>query len=253
MIQDNKEHLLRKRLQELASMAYYKKILTYTDFLNLNEISIFHSMGNELLFDRYQLYGGYKGAERQILFFTGDESFDSLKDFISCIHIVPLNKKFSDKLTHRDFLGAILNLGIQRGKIGDILTRDREGYVFCDKNISEFIISNLTKIKHTNVKCILLDSDSPVLEPNFINIYGSISSNRLDSLIAVAMKTSRSSVSGLISGGKVFVNSKVILSNSYLVKDDEIISIRGYGKYIYKGVQSQTKKGKLRVLLLKYD
>lgn len=253
MQEAKEEQILIKRLKELGTKAYYKDILTYTDFLNLNEISIFHSIKKDFGRLSYESYGGYEGAERQVFFLKGKEIKFNFDDYISCVLIEPLNKKFADKLSHRDFLGSILGLGLERGKIGDILVRDKAAYCFCFTNISEFIIDNLSKVKRTSVSCSLVDTKVKAFTPDFIEIKGIISSNRLDSIISVALQTSRSKVLKLISSGKIFINGKEVLSNSYSLKEDDILSIRGHGKFIYKGESGKTRKDKLRILLLKYN
>ena len=252
MQQDKEEQIFIKRTKELGTTAYYKQFLTYTDFLNLNEISIFHSIQKDLPDIDYESYGGYEGAERQIVFFKGYDEDINYSDYISCIHIEPVNKKFSDKLTHRDFLGSILGLGLDRNTTGDILVKDREAYCFCLSNISEFIVENLFKVKHTDVTCSITKVDTDTFKPQFEEIRGTITSNRLDSIISVAMKTSRSKIISLISSGRIFINGRVVLSNSYNLDEDDIISIRGHGKFIYKGEEGKTRKDRLRILLLKY-
>lgn len=252
MNNEKEEQILRKRILDLARTAEYKGICTYTDFLNLNEISIFHQMNCDLPNVKYDLFGGYSGAERNVLCFYGEESVKAFSDFITCIKIQPLNKKFSDDLNHRDFLGAIMNLGIERSKIGDILVREKEGYVFCVSSISRFIIDNLDKVKHTSIKCSIAEKDTPDITPNLKEITGSVSSARLDSVIALAFHSSRNSILGLISGGKVFIDGRLVESNSYPLKEDETVSVRGLGKFIYKGMQNQTKKGRYFIKLLKY-
>lgn len=252
MNNDKEEQILRKRFIDLARAAENKGICAYTDFLNLNETSIFFQMKKEIPNVNYDLFGGYTGAERKVLCFYGDDSVKAFSDYITCVRILPLNKKFSDDLSHRDFLGAIMNLGIDRSKIGDILVKEKEGYVFCETTISQFIIDNLDKIKHTNIKCNIINQEAPEIEPNFQDIKGSVSSARLDSIIALAFNSSRSSMLSLISGGKVFVDGRLVESNSYMLKEDETVSVRGFGKFIYKGMQNQTKKGRYFVVLQKY-
>ena len=253
MQQDKDEQLFIKRINELTAAAYYRHIITYTDFLNLNEISIFHSIKKDLPKIPYESYGGYEGAERQVLFFKGNKDDIVFKDYISCVHIEPASKRFSDELTHRDFLGSILGLGLDRSTIGDILVNDKEAYCFCLSNISDFIVNNLFLVKHTNVLCSITNTDASVFKPIFQEIKGTITSNRLDAIIAVALKTSRSKITSLISSGRVFINGREILSNSYIVKDNDIISVRGHGKFVYKGEEGQTRKGRIRILLLKYS
>lgn len=255
MNMNKEEQILRRHLQDLANTSYYKGICVFSDFLNLNEQSIFLSMKNELPPIGYFFYGGYSDAERKIICFCGDERISNQDDItfpITCIQMKPRNKKFSDALTHRDFLGAVLNLGIDRSKIGDILIEENEGYLFCISSISDYITDQLIKVKHTMIDASVMDQKDFHYEPKLKEVVGTVSSVRLDSILSVAFKSSRSSLSGLIAGGKVFVNSKEVLSNSYILKENDIVSVRGYGKFKYVGTSHQTKKGRYSVKVLLY-
>lgn len=248
----NKEELLLlKRMKDLAFQADVRGYSTFTDFLNLNEMNILYSSLKEFPSVNYYLWGGYEEAERKVLcFYNGTISTNEFD--ITMVEIKPVSHKFSDDLSHRDFLGALINLGIDRSKLGDILIKDNVGYVFTTPVIGQFIIDQLNKIKHTNVTCntrTLTDID---IKPNLKEIRGSISSVRLDSLIALAFNTSRSSMTGLISGGKVFVNGKLTESNSFVPKEGDIVSVRGHGRFIYRGITNQTKKGRFFATVLKY-
>ncbi len=251
---DKEEQLLRRRFLDMAQIANTRGSYVFSDFLNLNEYNIFLSLKNELPIIKYFTYGGYRDAERKILCFYEDYNMagEDIDYPIACIKVEPLNKKFSDQLNHRDFLGAVLNLGLDRGKIGDILINENEGYLFVHLQISTFIIDQLVKVKHTQVKCSVIDRKDFNYEPKFKEITGTVSSVRLDSILAVAFHSSRSSLSGLIEGGKVSVGGKIILSNSYILKENDIISVRGYGKFIYSGTSYQTKKGRYSVKILLY-
>jgi RNA-binding protein YlmH len=249
---EKEELLFKKRLLDLARTAYNKNLNTYTDFLTLNEVSIFHSIKPELPNINCELFGGFDSAERKILCFCGDSSVKAFSGYIACLKIIPLNKKYSDDFNHRDFLGSIMNLGIERGKIGDILVKEKEGYVYCEAKLSAFLTDNLQKIKHTNIRCEVLEKDAPAISVDFKEIKGSVASPRLDAVIALAFQSSRSSILSLISGGKVFVDGRLVESNSYQLKENETVSVRGYGKFIYKGLENQTKKGRYYVSLLKY-
>lgn len=250
------EQLLQRRFLDLATMAESRGTTLFTDFLNLHEQDLLLRMKNELPGIKYFSNGGYADAERKILCFCGDYTIDndiSIDYPIACIHIKPLNSKFSDKLTHRDILGAVLNLGIDRTKIGDIVFDNNESYMFCSETIKGFIIDELSRIKHTVVTSSLIDKNDFSYKPKLRTITGTVASTRLDSIIAIVFKGSRSSLSGLIAAGKVFVNSKNILSNSYVLKENDIVSVRGYGKFIYEGTNKQTKKGKLSVRISLYE
>jgi RNA-binding protein YlmH len=252
---DKDEQILRRRFKDLATAADNRGGVIYSDFLNMNEQSILTSMKQELPKIKYFAYGGFQDAERKILCFCGNEHVNDIEqlDFpISCIKIMPTNQKFSDALTHRDFLGAVLNLGIDRSKIGDILILENEGYLFCTPSISTFITDQLVKVKHTVIRTSIIDRQDFEYKPKYKEITGTVSSVRLDSILSVAFHGSRSSLSGLIEGGKVFVNSKEVLSNSYQLKENDIVSVRGFGKFIYAGTDYQTKKGRYSVKILLY-
>lgn len=265
MMDRKKEELIFARhLEELARSAYYKGICTYTDFLSLNEISIFHSVRKELSPVPYSMYGGLSGAERVRICFHGDREEGSkelpAEDFraeypISCVKIKPSNAKFAERLSHRDYLGAILNLGIDRKTTGDILMKEDTAYLYCDILIAPFLCENLTKIRHTTVLATLLEdfhTEEECQEHDFETIQISVASLRLDNLVSAAFHASRSSLSGLIPAGKVFVNGREVLQNSYVVKPDDVISVRGYGKFVFRGQGSLTKKGRINVTLEKY-
>lgn len=250
---DKEEALFCKRIKELAYQTATRGYATFTDFLNMNEMSLFHSIYRELPSTQYKIWGGYEDADRCMIGFYTEYEITNEEFDLCILKIEPLNAKFSNTLTHRDFLGAILNLGIDRCKIGDILIKENVGHVITNPVMGEFIRMNLDKIKHTNVRCSVSSLEDVNMEPSFIEITGSIASNRLDSVIALAFKTSRSSVSGLIAGGKVYVNSKWVQSNSYMVKEEEIVSVRGMGKFKYKGMKSTTKKGRIYATVMKYN
>lgn len=250
------EQILLKRFHDLANMAELRGCLLFTDFLNLYEQDLFLRTRKEYQGIKYFSYGGFDEAERKILCFCGDLTVDSLEVIsfpISCLHIKPQNQKFSDKLSHRDILGAVLNLGIDRSKIGDIILVNNEAYLFCSSSIDTFISGELTRVKHTAVDTLVIDKHSFEYKPNLKPITGTVTSVRLDSILALAFNGSRSSLSGLIARGKVFVNSKNILLNSYMLKENDVVSVRGYGKFIYAGEANRTKKGRLSVKILLYE
>lgn len=252
---DKDEQIFRKRLLDLAGLAYHRGINTFSDFLNLNEQNILLNLKNELPKIKYFANGGFSEAERKILCFCGNESIDTEEaiDYpITCIKVVPVNEKFSDSLSHRDFLGAVLNLGLERSKIGDIIIEDNKGYIFAHSGISDYILDQLIKVKHTTVSCSLIDRRDFDYKPKLKEIVGTVASVRLDSILSVAFKSSRSSLTGLIEGGKVYVGGKVVLSNSYVLKENDIVSVRGYGKFIFAGTSYQTKKGRYSVKILLY-
>lgn len=246
------ELMLQKRLVELSKTAYQRGIVTYSDFLNLNELNILHTIPKTELHANYVTFGGYDFSERQMAAFLPDALCYEYFYPISALEIKPLQKKFSDKLSHRDYLGAILNLGIERCKIGDILVQDHSAIVFVHQSLERYTTDELTRIRHTSVIAEPVDLQNFAYTPQFKEIKGTVSSLRLDSLLALAFSSSRSKLVAYIEGGKVFVNGKSILSNGYQIKGDDIVSVRGLGRFQFKETTSQTKKGRYYVTLNLY-
>ena len=158
----------------------------------------------------------------------------------------------SEELSHRDYLGALLNLGIERSKVGDILVGENEAFVFVRSQLQDFLAEEFVRIRHTSVMTAPVEWQEFYYTPRIEERKGTVASVRLDSLLSVAFGSSRSKLSGLIEGGKVFVNGRLTTSNGYQPKDDDIISVRGMGKFQYKGVLSVTKKNRIYVSIHKY-
>lgn len=249
---NREDELLKKRLLDLANLADRRGIATFSDFLNLNELNIFHSLQRELSFVQCRPFGGYESAERQMVAFLPDALSYNYEYPITVLKISPLQKKFSDDLSHRDFLGAVLNLGIDRGKIGDILVGEKEGILFCVSSVSGLIKEELTRVRHTTVKVEETSAENLTITIRTERITGTVSSLRLDSVISTALKASRSSLVSSIEGGLVFVNGRLVTSNGYTIKDGDMISFRGHGRFRFLRTISQTKKGRYLIELEKY-
>lgn len=249
---DKEEQLLKNRLNELAKIAEQRNIAAFTDFLNLNEQNIFHKRNQEFGYVTVSLFGGYEAAERQMIAFIPDALSYEVHYPITVLKIKPSHEKYAESLTHRDFLGSMLGLGIERSKIGDILVDMNVAYVFCHKQLEHFFLEHLTKVKHTLVTIEETSIDDFIYTPHFKEIKGSIASLRIDAILSLACSQSRSNISAWITQGKVFCNGRLVQSNSFLIKEMDRISIRGFGKFIFSHVISTTKKGRIMVLLKQY-
>lgn len=246
------ELMLQKRLIELSKLAYQRGIVTYSDFLNLNELNILHTMPKNELYTSYKLFGGYDFSERQMVAFLPDALCYEYFYPISVLKISPLQKKFAESLSHRDYLGAILNLGIERSKIGDILVQDNSAILFIHQSLETFVQEELRRIKHTSVMAEPENFAEISYKPKTEEKKGTVSSLRLDSLMALAFSSSRTKLVSYIENGKVFVNGKLITSNGYQIKEEDIISVRGLGRFQFKETLSQTKKGRYFVTIDMY-
>ncbi len=239
------EDLIEKRLKELHNRAFGRCYSTFSDFLNMDEQSRLERLNLPCV-----KFGGYDNAERIMVGF-GDNVLG--EDFpISYVEITPIMQRFADRLTHRDFLGAVMTLGIKRELIGDIIIKDNCGYLICTEKIAPYICDNLTKIKHTSVEARITDTlPEGVIATPESSIY-TVSSCRADVLISAVYRLSRSEASALFATDRVFVNSRQLTSSSYLAKDGDIFSVRGFGRFSFCNVVRKTKKDRFAVEIIKY-
>lgn len=199
-----------------------------------------------------EAFGGYEHAERQMVAFHPDALVFPWEYPIDCLKIEPKAVKFSEKLTHRDYLGALLNLGVDRSVIGDILVQEDAAWFFCLRKMSDFFLENLCRVRHTGILLTKVENPEELPKPRLEPVKGTCASVRLDSLIALAFRESRSSMVSYIEGGLVFVNGKLITSNGYEPKEGDIVSVRGKGRFRYEGISGQTRKGRLSVCFMRY-
>ncbi len=253
----NEEQLLKARFVDLSKKAYKQNIYTYTGFLTPAELAVFDDISSELKYVGYEISGGHELAERQMISFGSEELFGYENVWpIKILCVEPYIEKFADELNHRDFLGAVMNLGIERNVIGDILVKDnKKAYIFCHENIFQYIIDSLTKIKHTNVKIRAIEPEEELAEltPELLDMNIIVASPRFDAIIASLTKKSRSETLKYFSTKKVLLNGRIEERNSITLKPDDIFSIRGYGKYKFISCGNETRKGKIYVNVQKYS
>ncbi len=251
------EHLLtEKRFIDLSNLAERKGIVTFSDFLTINELNIFHQNARNYV-TSYEISGGYEFAERQIAAFIPDALYYIWEYPIDCLLIKPSYPKFAEQLSHRDILGAVMNLGIERSKIGDILVENppHQGticYMFCKQEITSYICTELHQIRHTIVECTIQEQHELAITPNFEAHNAIIASNRLDNVVSALCKSSRTTAVNDIHSGKIMINGKECLHNTYICKPNDVLSIRSHGKFIFEGEDGVTKKNRVKINYKKY-
>lgn len=195
-------------------------------------------------------WGGHEEAERVMLGFFPDYQEPSPESF----PIVPLALRYrpEDKLTHRDFLGSFMALGVERPVVGDILVGEGLCVAFLREEMGEYFLRNVRKIGRVGVKAALsFEGDLPG-ERAFSQRDGVVASPRLDCLAAFACRTSREKAAGLIAAGLVSVNHRECLSVSQRVEEGDLLSVRGQGRFLIEQLGPLTSKGRLVVKCRKY-
>ncbi len=241
---------MKKRFRELADKCYMQNVYCFTDFLGMAELDVFYGMERELSHVPSRVYGGGVCSERQMVRFGSEEMLGYDLPFpIACLYIRPLSEKFADRLTHRDFLGACMHLGIERSTLGDIVTEVSGAYLYCVERIAPYIMEHLVKIKHTSVTCGLCGEEIKPPQPCLERREYQVSSERLDGVIARAMGLSREKSTLLFRERRVSVNGRLQEQASCTPRKGDIISVRGHGKFVYHGLSHMTRKGKCNIVV----
>lgn len=238
----------KKRFAELAEKSYQQNIYTFTGFLSLAEQEALHQVMGEKKYRAFGLWGGNENCERQMARFGLPEEFGYEEEYpVVDVKISPLLEKFADELTHRDFLGAVMNLGIERSTVGDIFIEGKHAWLYCTKRIAPFLCENLGQVRHTSVKCHQAEGEElpAPREPERMGLV--VSGLRADAVLAKVYSLSRSQSLELFAGKKVYVNGRLCENNSYTLKAEDRVSARGYGRFVFYGEGNTTRKGRLNV------
>ena len=244
--------LTKKRFAELADRSYTKGQFTFTQFLGMADLSLFYEEKRSLDYAKPTVFGGHDGAERAMVRFGDPEALGYEEVFpIDILAVVPLVDKFADDLTHRDFLGALMSLGIERNLLGDIIVTGKKAYLFCLSRISDFIIENLISVKHTSVSVRRAEPDDIREIPKGFEKEKliQVASERIDAVIAKVHNLSRSAAMEFFAQKKVFVNGRLTENTSLSLKQDDIVTVRGFGRFKLAEIVGTSRKGKLNILI----
>ncbi|MBC7088249.1 MAG: hypothetical protein H5T96_07255 [Tissierellales bacterium] len=234
-----------------ANITLLKYITTYSDFLDPYELKIVYQ--NLKSFSKQiniVSYGGYEDSERKKIIFYPLWEDIKIDEYID---ILSINGNF-ENISHRDALGSIMSLGIRREKLGDILIYRDKIILITSPEISDFIIANLQKIKNSNVKNIekiaTNDFEAPISK--FMIIKTIVGSLRLDSIVAAICNISRAEAQNLVKKGLVNVNWEISVKVHQLLESEDLISVKGYGRFRLSTIGSKTKNGRIHIDVKKY-
>ena len=244
------EELLRKRLAELADKAFTQNIYTYTHFLNEYEQSIYREMQRELSFVDSHLEGGHEYFTRAVAVFGSEDMFGYQGEIpLACARISPVFDKYAENLSHRDYLGAMMHLGIERHQLGDILVDGKDAFVFCFSHIGEVLEKELIKVRHTRVRTEITRWEESGFRQKFLIKEGFAASMRLDAIVSLAFGLSRKASGQLLGRQKVFVNGKLCLGGDSRLGTGDVVSVRGQGKFLVEGTGKHSRKGRQFIVL----
>ena len=242
---DKEESFFRKRITELRDTCFQRNIPTHSVFLNADEQAILRTMRLSAGGVRMVTAGGLDDAERRVVFFLPGYLEDIPDDVLCYLKIAPAAPKFADALTHRDFLGALMSLGIRREMLGDICIADNTAHLIALSSVADTICRDLTSVKHTSVTVSPEGPEDLVSVRHTEERTVNAASLRIDSLISAVWGVSRSAAKTLLAEGKVAVNSAVVTDGSDTVSPGDILSLRGKGRFRLLPEQHETRKGRL--------
>ncbi len=245
--EDNKAFIAR--IADMINLCE-RRGMVFTHFLNEYQRFTAESELKRLGCGNYCFFGGVEDADRTVLCVFSDYCRPENSDFPICCMTFKYRK--ADKLSHRDFLGSLMGLNLKRDAVGDILIDEGIAQVFVIESVRKTIENEVLKIGSVGVT---VTSDEPTVldkSRSYTEISGTVSSMRLDCIVSTALKMSRSKAVAIVASGTVELNYKVVSDNSCAVKQGDIFSVRGYGKFRVEEISGTTKKGRIHINVLKY-
>ena len=242
--------LLIAKIEDKIRICKTKNKITNSEFLNEYQIEYIKKELIKLKEKNCFFFGGYEDAIRKILVcfpekIGKEEVLKNINEIICSIKI-ELPNEIKGKLKHKDYLGMIMSFGLTRERIGDIITYDNRAYIVVLKENAEYIKNELKeerRLKKAKIQIVELDKVEPKpLEFETINI--SVNSIRLDNVISEILKTSRKIAQEQIEEEKVLINYEIETKNTKTIKENDVLVIRGKGKYIIEKFLGQNKKRK---------
>lgn len=241
-IEDKEERMFLSFVYDKIFSSYEKGYPAFADFCSPAQLAILNPIVSKEL-DGCDFLAKIKNSERKIP--AVNYEYSELPT-----DIIAVSGCGDGSITHRDVLGSLMSLGIKRPKIGDIVIADKV-YFEVKKEISAYILSNLSKIRNRSVNLEIYDGK---LERSFSfeEIPLTVSSLRADCIIGGIAKLSRENAKNYILSGRVSVNSLIFDNPSKQLNEGDIISVRRTGKFVFEKIAGLTKKDRIKIIIKKY-
>lgn len=244
---DAEDKLLFAKALDRLNAAFKRNQPMFSDFLDPMRCEMFLQLLTKKRREMtIKAYGGFEGAERKKLVFFADESTEDKAFPITPIALT-YNSRFSKPPTHRDYLGATLGLGLERGKIGDILLCEDGATMYVSSDVSEFICENLQQAGRTAIKAKPGET-LPSAQTLGTEKRVTVPSLRVDAVISSAFNLSRREAAALIESEKVFVNWKPT-KKTQTVSPGDTITIRGHGRATIDELGGNTRKDRIVLIM----
>ena len=252
------DKLIIAKLMDKIKICKMRNKIVNTEFLSIYQKEIIQKELNKLKIKNYLFFGGYENSEAEILIIYPEKyDLEIVKKYINNILKVieiKIPKEITGKYTHRDYLGMAMKAGLNRNRIGDINVNEDGAYIFVLEENANYLVNSLQDFSNlSKAKINIINYKDVKLKPQeFEEIKILVQTERLDSIVSEIAKISRNKANELILNEKVFINSKCENKSSKLLKENDVIAIRGIGKFIISEFLGNNKKGKIIINLKKY-
>ena len=240
------EKILQSRFQDAIYLAQVRNQPKFTGFLDIRQQEILKAVSAAAGFSSWRLYGGFPEAERKVAGFFPDYVEP---DGLDMFPIMPLTAHFreQDKLSHRDFLGSLMGLRISRELVGDILVGTGMAVFFVLEKAAPVLLDEFLKVGRVGITLSKGAQNLEELRPKLVCVSGTVSSARLDAVVAFLTHLSRGNAQEMIRQERVKVDGQVRTDIAGQVQVPSLLSIRGYGKYALHSFYGVSKKGRLHI------
>lgn len=246
-----KAPLFYAKLSDLERTAGIRSVPVFTAFLTPEE----QAQASEFFqsFKGLEFFGGFDGAERRMLGILPDADQAQAMENLFPLKAMEIRGSTFERFGHRDVLGSILALGVKREMVGDILADGACARTIVHSSVFPLVRQELKRVARDTVTCREIPlSELQGAGPKFELQSGTVSSLRLDAILALALKCSREKVERLIREGLVQVNHVLSREKDKVLTEGDVCSIRGIGKLKLAEVAGLTKKGRISVKLYRY-
>lgn len=241
------EHAFVERAFEWAERVEKNQQTIRTDFVDPRQLSIIKNIVNSFMDLTVFFDGGYEDSERgRALIAPEYWVFDENEMGLAFFKVIS-NNKFSS-LSHKDYLGALMNIGLKREKFGDILITENQVTYIVSEEISDYVRMELKQIGNQKISLEEINREELATpKQNFQVTTITVSSLRLDNITSQVYNQSRSKISEIINGKNVKVNWGVVDRTDYTLEPEDIVSVRGFGRYKFIENEGTTKKGRIKI------
>ncbi len=256
--QKQEDKICLSQVLDIIEFSKTRDKIEFTDFLDMYQVSLVQNFLRKIKFESYQLYGGYEEAERKILLIYPEKYDEKMleKNYHKILKIVRIDLPDEErgKYSHRNYLGGIVKLGLKREKVGDIIVHDQGADIITLDDFADILkqqLPSLTRFENSKIELKEIQ-DLAKREIKVEQVKIIVPSLRLDNFVSDLARTSRSKASQIIDQERVFVNGQNETKASKQLKLNDVITIRGKGRFVIHEFAGTTRSGRMVVIVEKY-